>query len=199
MTFPNIFEIQSQYDTVSNKPQPAVSASWGRSLPGSPLPVSLGVPQKRVRGAAQVRTDELQGTLMAMRKRNNTVKGLERGRPGVVMESIHPKSTSARVNERSRDVTPASWRFAHLGIGSKETNEDLVSCPANSRHKSVIPTGTKRSGGTLCFDSAIPTGTKRSGGTLCFDSVIPTGAKRSRGTLCFQPRFSSPRIFLMLF
>lgn len=46
-------------------------------MPGSPLPVSLGVPQKRVRGAAQVRTDELLGTLMGMEIRNNTVKVLE--------------------------------------------------------------------------------------------------------------------------
>src|SRR4029077_11764748 len=59
------------------KPQPAIAASWGKSLPGSPLPVSLGVPQKRERGAAQVRTDELLGTLMGMGKGNNTVKVLE--------------------------------------------------------------------------------------------------------------------------
>src|SRR5437868_5188948 len=62
----------------------------------------------------------------------------------------------------------------------------LVSCPANSRHKSVIPTGAKRSGRTLCFKSVIPTGAKWSGGTLCFKSVIPTGAKWSGGTLCFK-------------
>ena len=59
------------------KPQPAAAASWGKSLPGSPLPVSLGVPQKRERGAAQVRTDELLGTLMGMQRPNNTVKVLE--------------------------------------------------------------------------------------------------------------------------
>ena len=59
------------------KPQPATAASWGKSLPGSLLPVSLGVPQKRERGAAQVRTDELLGTLMGMGKGNNTVKVLE--------------------------------------------------------------------------------------------------------------------------
>ena len=58
------------------KPQPATAASWGQSLPGSLLPVSLGVPQKRERGAAQVRTDELLGTLMGMGKGNNTVKVL---------------------------------------------------------------------------------------------------------------------------
>jgi hypothetical protein len=45
-------------------------------LPGSLLPVSLGVPQKRERGAAQVRTDELLGTLMGIGKGNNTVKVL---------------------------------------------------------------------------------------------------------------------------
>jgi hypothetical protein len=58
------------------KTQPATAASWGKSLPGSLLPVSLGVPQKRERGAAQVRTDELLGTLMGMGKGNNTVKVL---------------------------------------------------------------------------------------------------------------------------
>ena len=43
-------------------------------------------------------------------------------------------------------------------------------CPANSRHNSVIPTGAKRSGGTLCFNSVISTGAKRSGGTLTLSS-----------------------------
>jgi hypothetical protein len=65
---------------IAKKPQPATAASWGKSLPGSPLPVSLGVPQKRERGAAQVRTDELLGTLMGMQKGNNTAKVLERSK-----------------------------------------------------------------------------------------------------------------------
>jgi len=59
------------------KPQPATAASWGKSLPGSLLPVSLGVPHKRERGAAQVRTDELLGTLMGRQRPDNTVKVLE--------------------------------------------------------------------------------------------------------------------------
>jgi hypothetical protein len=58
-------------------PSQPLPASWGKSLPGSPLPVSLGVPPKRERGAAQVRADELLGTLMGMQKANNTAKVLE--------------------------------------------------------------------------------------------------------------------------
>ena len=46
-------------------------------MPGSLLPVSLGVPHKRERGAAQVRTDELLGTLMGRQRPDNTVKVLE--------------------------------------------------------------------------------------------------------------------------
>jgi hypothetical protein len=70
-------ELLSQYDGLPKIPSQPLLASWGKSLPGSPLPVSLGVPQKRVRGAAQVRTDELLGTLMGKQKGNNTAKVLD--------------------------------------------------------------------------------------------------------------------------
>src|SRR5207302_3963528 len=80
----------------------------------------------------------------------------------------------------------------------------LVPCSANSRHKSVIPTGAKRSGvsGLGSRDRAQATGEGSQLTGKCVrrtpvrlvscsansrhKSVIPTGAKRSGGTLCFQ-------------
>lgn len=69
-------ELLSHY-TVTEKPQPAAAGQLGHIIAGSSLPVSLGVPQKRVRGGCATRTDELLGTLMGMQIGNNTVKVLE--------------------------------------------------------------------------------------------------------------------------
>ena len=98
--FPHIRELTSTMTTEFKNP------SWpcnqlGKISPAVLLPVSLGVPQKRVRGIAQLRTDELHGTLMGMADGNNTAKVLGSGNP-VPCIRLKAKTVHHRVTEEHR-------------------------------------------------------------------------------------------------